>query len=154
MPGVEFGQREHLLTAAVLPYLVLFARELDGEPEPKATAAFAGILAGLGCALKPTFAIAFVLMEVVGAIRGRRPLRMASLSAAAAVAVYGVGVIVFCPEFMAKAVPLALALYGGTDTPCWTILWKSSQLLFGQAVVLLLCWSTRAVPAQRSPFLR
>jgi hypothetical protein len=154
MPGIEFGQREHLLVAAVLPYLVLFARELDGEPEPRLTAAFAGILAGLGCALKPGFAIAFVLIELVGALRGRRPLRIASLSAAATVGIYGLGVLIFCPEFMAKAVPLALALYGGTDTPCWKILLQSSQLLFGQAVVLLLCWSTRTMPAQRSPFIR
>ena len=31
IPGVEFGQREHLLVAAVLPYLVIFARVLNGE---------------------------------------------------------------------------------------------------------------------------
>ena len=31
VPAGDLGQREHLLVAAILPYLVLFARSLDGE---------------------------------------------------------------------------------------------------------------------------
>ncbi|HYZ41257.1 MAG TPA: hypothetical protein VE687_11630, partial [Stellaceae bacterium] len=35
LPGPEFGQREHLLVAASLPYLCIFARGLDGgRPQP------------------------------------------------------------------------------------------------------------------------
>jgi hypothetical protein len=154
IPGVEFGQREHLLVAAVLPYLCLFARELDGEAEPPLAAFLAGLVAGLGCALKPPYAIALVLMELMAALRGRRPLRIASLSAGAAMGFYGLGVLLFCPAFLDKAVPLALALYGGTDTPYWQILTQSSRLLFGQAVVILLCWSSHTLMARRSPFLR
>ncbi len=154
MPGVEFGQREHLLFAAVLPYLVLFTRELEGEPEPRSTAIAAGIVAGLGCALKPTYALAFVLLELVGAVRGHRPLRAASIVAAATLVAYGGIVVVFCPAFLEKAVPLALALYGGTDTPCWKILSISYRLLFAEATALLVCWSSAGALARRSPFLR
>ena len=153
-PGVEFGQREHLLIAAVLPYLCLFARELEGEREPRLTGLAVGMLAGLGCALKPTYAIAFVMMELMGRLRGRRMFRFASVAAGTTAVAYGLGVLIFCPLFLEKAVPLALALYGGTDTPCWTILAESSRLLFGQAVVVLLCWPSAGVPGQRSPFLR
>ena len=32
LPAADLGQREHLLVAAFLPYLVLFARSLDGRP--------------------------------------------------------------------------------------------------------------------------
>ena len=41
--------------------------ELDGEKEPRLTALLAGIVAGLGCALKPTYALALLLMELMEA---------------------------------------------------------------------------------------
>lgn len=154
LPGVEFGQREHLLAASVLPYLVLFVRELEGEREPRWTALAVGALAGLGCALKPTYAIAFVLMELAGALRGHRLFRISSLSAAGTALIYAAAVVIFDPAFLQKAVPLALALYGGTDTPCLQIMWESRRLLFGQGVVLVLYWVNRETLARYSPFLR
>ncbi len=154
LPGIEFGQREHLLVTAALPYLILFARELEGEREPRATAVAAGVLCGLGCALKPTYAVALVLLELTALIRGRRALRIAPLTAFATMALYGAEVILLCPAFLEKAVPLALSLYGGTDSPCWQLLIDSRRLLFGQAIVLALCWSNRSPLARRWPFLR
>ena len=53
VPAGDLGQREHLLVAAILPYLALFARSLDGERTVPRDALIAGALAGLGCALKP-----------------------------------------------------------------------------------------------------
>ncbi len=154
LPGVEFGQREHLLIAACLPYLCLYARELDGEKEPRLTGLLAGIVAGLGCALKPSYLLAIGAIELVALLRGRRVLRAAPFAAFGTVGLYGLGVLVFCPAFLEKAVPLALALYGGTDTPCWQIVLQSSRLIFGQAVVVLLCWSSHTTLARSSPFKR
>ncbi len=154
LPGVEFGQREHLLIAAVLPYLCLYARELDGEAEPRLTGLLAGMAAGLGCALKPSYILAIIAIEIMAAIRGHRVLRAAPIAAMASLGLYGLGVLAFCPAFLEKAVPLALALYGGTDTPCIDILLQSSRLLFGQAVIVLLCWSSHTTLARRSPFKR
>ena len=154
LPGVEFGQREHLLAASVLPYLVLFVRGLEGEKEPRWSAISVGIVAGLGCALKPSYAIAFVLMELAGAMRGHRLFRAASLSFAGAALIYGAVVVTFCPAFLTKAVPLALALYGGTDTPVWQIIWESRRLLIGLTAVLALYWINREALQRRSPFLR
>ena len=62
--------------------------------------------------------------------------------------------MIFDPAFLQKAVPLALALYGGTDTPCLQIMWESRRLLFGQGVVLVLYWANRETLARYSPFLR
>ena len=154
LPGVEFGQREHLLAAAVLPYLVLLVRGLDGEREPRHHAIAAGVVAGLACALKPNYAIAFLLMEVMAALRGHRMVRWASVSAGVAMLVYGVAILVFTPAFITKAVPLALALYGGTDTSQWRILSQGYRVLVGQGVALLLCWGSAAMIGRRSPFLR
>lgn len=154
VPGIEFGQREHLLIAAVLPYLCLFARELDGEAEPRFVGSLAGIAAGLGCALKPSYILAIIAIEVMAAIRGHRILRAAPIATVFSIGIYGLGVLVFCPAFMEKAVPLALALYGGTDTPSIDILLQSSRLLFGQAVIIVLCWSSHTTLTRRSPFKR
>ena len=154
LPGVEFGQREHLLVAAVLPYLALLAREMQGEREPPRTAALAGMVAALGCALKPGYLPAFMVLELVGRVHGGRLLRIATLSAAATLGLYGAGVLVFCPAFLDKAVPLALALYGGTDTPCWEIVRQSSVLLGGVASVALLATIWRSTLPGHQPFLR
>ena len=134
--------------------MVLFVRGLEGEREPRWTAIGVGVIAGLGCALKPSYAIAFVLMEIAGAMRGHRLFRAASLSFAATALIYGAMVVTFCPAFLSKGVPLALALYGGTDTPMWQIMWESRRLLFGQAVVLTLYWVNRDALQRKSPFLR
>jgi hypothetical protein len=154
LPAVEFGQREHLLAAAVLPYLALFVRELEGEREPFLAAAGAGVLAGLGCALKPSYALALVAMEVIAAWRGRRLLRVAPISAIAAIGAYGFAVLLFCPAFLDKAVPLALALYGATDTPMLQIMLESHRLLLAQAVTVLLCWTCGRTLGPRQGFLR
>jgi hypothetical protein len=67
---------------------------------------------------------------------------------------YGVGVLVFEPDFLTRAVPLALALYGGSDTSVWHILTESRNLLFGQAATLVLCAYSQSVLGRQSPFLR
>jgi hypothetical protein len=147
IPGVEFGQREHLLIALSLPYLCLFAREMAGEPEPIVQGILAGIAAGLGCALKPTYVLAFALVELIGLLRGRRILRAAPLSACVTGLAYAVAVMVICPEFLAKAVPLALALYGGTDTSLPELLIESKVLFFGVGTVAVLALTAGRVPA-------
>jgi len=154
LPGVEFGQREHLLAAVVLPYIALFVRALEGEREPFVQAGFAGAIAALGCAMKPSYGLALVMVEVLGLLRGHRRLRVAPVAFVATTGLYGASVLIFEPDFLTKAVPLALALYGGTDTSVWHILLESRNLLFGQAVALILCWYSQEAMGRHSPFLR
>ena len=153
LPGIEFGQREHLLAAAILPYLALLARNMRGEPEPPRTAALAGAVAALGCALKPSYVPAFLVLELLGRAHGGQLFRVATLSANITLGLYGLGVLVFCPAFLEHAVPLALALYGGTDTPYWDILRESEVLLAGVTLATgLAFWSRRSLPGE-PPFL-
>jgi hypothetical protein len=154
LPGVEFGQREHLLAAWVLPYIALFVRALEGEAEPRVQGALAGAIAAIGCAMKPSYGLALLILEVMGLLRGHRRLRLAPASFVVTTGVYGLAVLLFEPDFLTKAVPLALALYGGTDTPVWHILLESRNLLFGQLVALLLCWNSQATLGRHSSFLR
>ncbi len=143
VPAGDLGQREHLLVAAILPYLVLFARSLDGERPALRASLIAGVLAGLGCALKPRYVGVFIVLEGLALLRGLRPVRAQSIAAAAALLVYAGLIALICPAYLRRAVPLALALYGASDAPFRHLLIDSLRLMFGQAVALLLWWTRR-----------
>jgi hypothetical protein len=143
VPAGDLGQREHLLVAAILPYLVLFARSLDGERPALRASLIAGVLAGLGCALKPRYAGVFVVLEGLALLRGLSPVRAQSIAAAVALLAYAGLIALFCPAYLRRAVPLALALYGASDSPFRHLLIDSLRLMFGRAVALLLWWSRR-----------
>lgn len=149
IPAADLGQREHLLIAAFLPYLILFARTLDpatttGSGRPRiVTFLVAGVLAALGCALKPQYGLVFVALEVVALTRGIRPWRAAPLAAAATLGCYVTLVAWLCPYYLQKAVPLALALYGATDVTFRTLLMKSAPLLVAETLAIFLWWRDR-----------
>ncbi len=153
LPAGDLGQREHLLVAAFLPYLVLFAQRLDGkrlEGRRGAIAAslLAGVLAGLGCALKPRYAAVFVVLECLALTRGLRPWRLMPLAAGATMAGYVGLVAILCPAYLHRAVPMALALYGATDVPMLALLSDSALLIGGQVVAVGLLWLRRRTLAE------
>src|SRR5690242_16611495 len=90
VPAGDLGQREHLLAAAILPYLALFARALDGDRPALRDSLIAGVLAGLGCALKPRYAGVFIVLEGLALLRGLPLFRAKLLAAAATMLVYAV----------------------------------------------------------------
>lgn len=139
----DVGQREHLLVAAFLPYLVLFARRLGGGGAPVVTLVAAGTLAAVGCALKPRYAAAFAVLECLAATRGLRPWRAMPLAAGATLLAYAGLVAVLCPAYLRQAVPLALALYGATDVPFQTLLGDSALLIGGLGVAAAPLWPRR-----------
>jgi hypothetical protein len=84
-----------------------------------------------------------MVLEVVALLRGLRPFRAEVLAAGATALVYAGLVAVFCPAYLRRAVPLALALYGATDVPLRHLVVDSLRLMFGQVVALVLWWSRR-----------
>jgi intracellular septation protein A len=143
VPAGDLGQREHLLVAAILPYLALFARSLDRQRSRLRDALIAGALAGLGCALKPRYAGVFLVLEGLAFLRGSNPFNARPLAAAATMLSYAVLVALFCPAYLRRAVPLAIALYGATDVPLRHLVADSLRLMIGQAVALILWWHRR-----------
>jgi hypothetical protein len=143
LPAGDLGQREHLLVAAFLPYLVLFAQWLDGRRSSVTASLIAGVLAGLGCALKPRYAAVFAVLECLALTRGLRPWRVMPIAAGATLVFYAGLVAIVCPAYLRKAVPMALALYGATDVPFLALLADSAMLLCGQAVAIGLLWLRR-----------
>ena len=143
LPAGDLGQREHLLVAAFLPYLAIFAGSLDGKRSSVAASLAAGALAGLGCALKPRYGAVFAVLECLAFTRGLRPWRVMPLAAGGTVAGYAGLVAIVCPAYLHRAVPLALALYGATDVPFPALLADSVLVLSGEAVAIGLLWLRR-----------
>lgn len=69
---LQWGQREHLFTLLYLPFLTLRVLRREGESPAAGLALTIGILAGVGVAIKPYFALTAVLVEVVGVLASRR----------------------------------------------------------------------------------
>ncbi|MBO0739363.1 MAG: hypothetical protein J2P48_22975 [Alphaproteobacteria bacterium] len=143
LPGPEFGQREHLLVAASLPYLCIFARSLDGAPTRPADEIIAGILAAFGCALKPQFLLAFGLLEIVGRMHGVRLVRRMTIGLAITMLGYIAALCLFYPAYLTSAIPLGLALYGVSDVGWSQLLSDGRPVLVAGAIALLLWWANR-----------
>lgn len=143
LPAVDLGQRENLLVAAFLPYLAIFARSLDGRRATVAAAIVAGGLAALGCGLKPLYAGVFVVLEGLALTRGLRPWRAMPFAAGTTLVAYVGAIALFFPAYLHRAVPMAIALYGGTDTPFLGLLPDYALLMSGEAVAATLLWLRR-----------
>ncbi len=102
LPGEVFSEREHLMLALVLPYLlVAIARRMD-RPIHSWHAQGIGILAGLGFALKPQFALLWVAVEGWLAMGRRDRFRLNPEGRWVAVVLmgYAVGVLLFTPAYL------------------------------------------------------
>ncbi|EFH10085.1 hypothetical protein [Teichococcus cervicalis] len=142
MPGVEFGQREHLLVIAVLPHLAVLIRMLEGLPVRPGLSIGTGILAGLGVALKPRYVLCLGAIELAGWLHRGFRIRLAPIAAGLAGLLYLASILYFVPAFVERAVPLALTLYGGTDTGLLALALESWLLLLGLGACLVLTWKT------------
>ena len=145
LPAGDFGQREHLLVAAALPYLALRAGSF-GAGRPARTGsvegALAGALVGICCAMKPSYALAFGLVEGAVVLRGARPLYGAVLGAATTgVALVGAAFLLH-PEYFSEAVPLVLAFYWVGD-PGFVDVIRASAVLLSCLAAAWLLWLVR-----------
>jgi hypothetical protein len=143
MPGVEFGQREHLLTMALLPHLCVLMRGLEGHRTGWGTTTGSSVMAGLGVALKPRYLLCIAVVELVGWVRRGFHLRASPVIAFGVAGVYALAILLFYPSFIDRAVPLAVTLYGGTDTGLAALMLESWKLLLAVGIAALL---TLAMP--------
>jgi len=99
----QFGQREHLAWVLTLPYLLCAAARVTATPICRGTRVGAGLLAGVGLALKPPFVLLWLLIEVYLAVRTRQLRPAARLESGVVVAMqglYGLVVIVLAPAYL------------------------------------------------------
>jgi hypothetical protein len=103
MAGQDYGEREQLVLALMLPYLALAAARLLGRTVRTGDAAGVGALTGLALALKPHFALAWIAIEVYVRARhasSRYRLTPEVASAGLVVITYAAGVVLATPEYI------------------------------------------------------
>jgi hypothetical protein len=137
--GYDFGQREHIMAVAALPYCLLAARRIEGLATPRRLALGVAVLAALGFALKPHFLAVPGLVEavVLWRVGPARALRDPVPRAMAAVwLLYLAAIPVLFPDYFGHVVPLVWDFYlDGGGFSVWTVL-LSERL--GPALVALL----------------
>jgi hypothetical protein len=108
----QVAQREQIAAILVFPYTVLAARRIAGSRAATAMAIVAGLLAGVGFAIKPFFLAAWFAIEIAVFAVSRpwswkrpEPWIVAGMQAAFA------GAVLIGTEYLQRAVPLARAWY-------------------------------------------
>ncbi|WP_375383204.1 hypothetical protein [uncultured Sphingomonas sp.] len=113
LPGACFAQREHVAVLLALPALAAIACRAAAMPVPRQAALLAGVAGGLAIAIKPHFALAFLLPIGVAAVRRRSIVAVLgpeSAAAAVIVAGYVAVVLIVFPDYLAM-LPLLRAVY-------------------------------------------
>ncbi len=139
--GYDFGQRETLMAALALPYLLAAARRMEGLVPRRAL--LAALVAATGFALKPHFLAVPALVEGAVLLAGWRRGQGAAVlrdpvpwAMAAAWLGYLACLPLAFPDYLATVVPLALAYHAEIDgRTIWQLL---AQPRLGTAVALLL----------------
>ncbi len=130
-PGPEFGQREHLMLVATLPYLLLAQARLEGRETARGLVLAVAFFAALSFALKPHFLLIPVMVElvVIASLGLQRGMRNAVPWVLALVfASYAAFVLLVTPAYLRDVVPLAMDKYlglGGLGP--WGVLFNSEM---------------------------
>ena len=135
--GNDFGQREHLLVALALPYVLLAVGRVGGRAAPAGPALAAGVLAGVGLAIKPHFLLVWAAVEgyAVWRLRAKRPSYEAS-GVAAFLALYLAGVALLTPQYFGVVQLLGPAYFGfGHDSFLHVLVMAPSAPVFYLAVL-------------------
>lgn len=114
LPGLMFGQREHLVVLGLVPYLLSAGLRVAGKPVPARRGIVIGVALALAISIKPHYALAVPLVEAAVWWHTRRwqgLFRIEALSAVMAfVVVQAIAAFQF-PGYLSFAVPLALDYY-------------------------------------------
>lgn len=112
IPGVDYGQREHVFVVTLLPYLGLANWRLDEMYIRPSRAVPIGLLAGVGFAIKPHFALAWIAVEAyLVTLRGwRSVLRPESLAVVAVQVVYAAALLLFARPWL-ESIPFIVGGY-------------------------------------------
>jgi hypothetical protein len=110
LTGQDYGEREHLGLALLLPYLLLVALRAERAPVSARPAMGVGLLAGVAFALKPHFVVVWLALEAWLAF-GRRARSWTpapeTVATASFLAAYGAAVVLFVPAYLRLVALLA-----------------------------------------------
>jgi hypothetical protein len=147
LAGEDFGEREHLVLALLLPYLVILAARMSGREPARVDALGVGALGGVALALKPHFVVAWIGLEAFWRWRRRNARPGATPEATAVlttIGIYAAVVVVATPEYLSLVRNLAPAYSQYLRDPFYRLL----LLAPGAALVLFALLTVVAVRRQ------
>ena len=114
LPGIMFGQREHLIVLGYVPYLIAAGLRAADVPISRLRGTLVGVALALAVSIKPHYALAILLVEL--GIRRRRGNWRAIVRTESVVGVIALLVVqaiaaIQFPGYLSFAVPLALTYY-------------------------------------------
>jgi hypothetical protein len=113
-PDYAFGQRDHLALALALPFLTVLALRAEGSPVSRSAAAIAGLAAGLVCAVRPHYALAFAPAAAYVAWRRGAPALFGFpelYAAASALGLAGAASFAAFPRYFDAMLPMTMTTY-------------------------------------------
>lgn len=148
--GFEFGQREHLSLVLVFPFVLLVARLIDAPGPAGREDVLAGVLAGIGFAIKPHFLLALLPLQLYALVRRRRVLLgPAHVALMAMLVVYGLAVLLLEPDYLALA-RLSADTYARMSQESPIALMKLPPALFSAGAILVAFLIPRSAPLREA----
>jgi hypothetical protein len=139
-PGIDFGQREHLMLAGGLPWILAAGAAAERVSIPRRLRILVGVAAGLAFCLKPHFLLVPILVEAWLLLRYRRlsnAARVENLAVAATGVAFASAILLAAPDYLRSVVPDAAAVYWAFESRLSFLLKLPSLLLpFALASVL------------------
>jgi hypothetical protein len=139
LPRHDFGEREHLVLALVLPYLLLAAARASARAVPAGVAGLIGLLAAGAFGLKPHFVLLWVVVE--GYLRltrrfGRGAVLPETAAISGALALYALGILIWAPGYLQMVRMFAPVYTGFLYVPFWELLLRGPGALLTLYVAL------------------
>ena len=125
LPNDMFGQREHIMLIASMPYLLLAGARAEDAPAGRFLSVGIGIAAGIGFGLKPFFLFIPLFVELyLLAVRGPRRTftDLVPWSIAAMMAIHALIAVFVTPAYLDTVLPLVAELYGEVGGSTWSVL--------------------------------
>ncbi len=146
LPERDFGQREHLTLLLIIPYILLCAVRADSiAGVSRATALMVVAAAAVGFGMKPHFCAALLVLMIYVAIK-RRDWRalfsIENVTIVSLLALYGVSVFIWTPEYVTRMVPIAVAHYGAYTSDLALLVQDSRVRLLLASLIALSCVPT------------
>ncbi len=128
LPGISFGEREHIFIILILPYFVSL---WSGRKYPWWFVIIAGLMAGIGIALKPFFVMVWAVLVLVKMAMDRRFFSFFNLQnivIGVVIAGYVAYLMLFEKVYVNEVFPLLVRYYGGFNGKVSEVYKQSLQL--------------------------
>lgn len=131
LSGDDFGQREHLVLALLVPYILLVGARrrgaaLRGRGPRRSESAVIGVLAGVAVALKPHFVLAWLPLVFFQGVRGRWRAAPEAAWTLLFLATYAALVLLITPDYLTLALALGPAYLHYLREPWYRLLLGAS----------------------------